>query len=129
VPVVLAVDGVTQELNEESVRKLAPDKDALQSPADRPVPGSHTSRGQGENGFRIVGVWVSGGARQVRCALLMPVLAEIRWTQVPTSTKRTPSSRRRRTVLGEEAGPDCPGTSIPPSGIAAWGGRPAPFVA
>jgi hypothetical protein len=78
VPVVLVVDGVTQELYEESVRKLSPGKDALESPADWPVPGLLTHiAGQGENGFRVVDVWESQEALDKFAAQLMPVLAEI----------------------------------------------------
>ncbi len=77
-PVVLIVDGVEQDLYEESVRRLAPGKDAVESPADWPVPGllAHIA-GQGANGFRVVDVWESQEALDNFAAHLMPILEEI----------------------------------------------------
>ena len=102
-PVVLVVDGVTQELYEESVRKLSPDKDVLESPADWPVPGllSHIT-GQGENGFRIIDVWESQEALDKFAAHLMPVLAEIGMDAKPDIYQAHTFARRRRAALGHQ---------------------------
>jgi hypothetical protein len=68
----------TQELYEESVRKLAGGKSRMESPADWPVEGllAHVA-GQGESGFRVVDVWESEDAFRRFGETLMPVLQEI----------------------------------------------------
>jgi hypothetical protein len=76
-PVVLIVEGVQQEMYEESIRRLM-GKERAESPSDWPVDGllAHVT-GQGENGFRVVDVWESQEALDKFAAVLMPVLEEI----------------------------------------------------
>ena len=76
-PVVLIVEGVEQELYEESIRRLM-GKERAESPSDWPVEGLlvHIT-GQGENGFRVVDVWESQEALDTFAAHLLPVLDEI----------------------------------------------------
>jgi hypothetical protein len=76
-PVVLIVEGVQQEMYEESIRRLM-GKERAESPSDWPVDGllAHVT-GQGEKGFRVVDVWESQEALDKFAAVLMPVLEEI----------------------------------------------------
>ena len=75
---VVVFEGVTQEQYDESVRKLAPGKSRLESPADWPVEGLlvHIA-GQGPNGFRVVDVWESDEAFGSFGEHLIPILREI----------------------------------------------------
>jgi hypothetical protein len=78
VPVVAVFEGVTQEQYEETVRKLAPGKDRLESPSDWPVEGLlvHVA-GQGPSGFRVVDVWESEEAFGRFGEALLPMLQEL----------------------------------------------------
>jgi hypothetical protein len=80
VPVVAVFQApsLTQELYEESVRRLTDGKDRLESPADWPVEGllAHVA-GQGDSGFRVVDVWESEDAFRRFGETLMPILQEI----------------------------------------------------
>ena len=82
-PVVLIVEGVEQELYEESIRRLM-GKERAESPSDWPVEGLlvHIT-GQGENGFRVVDVWESQEALDTFAAHLLPVLDEIGMEATP----------------------------------------------
>ncbi len=79
-PVVAVFQGpnLTQELYEESVRKLTGGKDRMEAPADWPVEGllAHIA-GQGENGFRVVDVWESDESFRRFGEKLMPILQEV----------------------------------------------------
>ena len=68
----------TQELYEESVRRLTRGGGRPASPDDWPVEGllAHTA-GQGESGFRVVDVWESEEAFERFGATLMPILQDI----------------------------------------------------
>ena len=76
-PVVIIVEGITEEQYEESVRKLA-GKDRVESSSDWPVAGllAHIA-GPGENGFRVIDVWESQEALDAFAEQLIPVMDEI----------------------------------------------------
>ena len=78
--VVLVFQGssLTQELYEESVRKLTGGKNRVETPADWPVEGLlvHIA-GQGERGFRVVDVWESEEACRGFGDRLTPILKEL----------------------------------------------------
>ena len=78
--VVLVFQGpsLTQELYEESVRKLTGGKNRVETPADWPVEGLlvHIA-GQGERGFRVVDVWESEEACRRFGDRLTPILKEL----------------------------------------------------
>ena len=69
---------LTQELYEETVRRLVPGRERLESPSDWPVEGllAHIA-GPGENGFRVVDVWESEDAFRRFGETLMPMLQEV----------------------------------------------------
>jgi hypothetical protein len=77
VPVVVIVEGITEEQYVESVRKLA-GKERVESSTDWPVHGllAHIA-GQGENGFRVIDVWESQEALDAFAEQLIPVMDEI----------------------------------------------------
>jgi hypothetical protein len=78
-PVVLiSPPGFTQEQYEESIRRLRPGSDRLESPSDWPVEGllAHIA-GEGENGFRVVDVWESEDAVRRFGEVLIPILREL----------------------------------------------------
>jgi hypothetical protein len=79
VPVVLiSPPGFTREQYEESIRRLRPGGDRLESPSDWPVEGllAHIA-GEGANGFRVVDVWESEDALRRFGDVLMPILREL----------------------------------------------------
>ena len=82
-PVVLIVEGVEQELYEESIRRLM-GKERAESPSDWPVEGllSHAA-GESPSGFRVVDVWESQEACEAFGQHLRPVLEEIGITDPP----------------------------------------------
>ena len=69
---------LTQEIYEESVRRLTGGKGRLESAADWPVEGllAHVA-GQGASGFRVVDVWESEEAFSRFGETLMPILQDI----------------------------------------------------
>ena len=74
----------TQELYEETVRRLTDGGSRVESPADWPVEGllAHIA-GQGPNGFRVVDVWESEEAFAGFGEHLLPMLQELGVTGEP----------------------------------------------
>jgi hypothetical protein len=70
--------GFTQELYEETVRRVSGGSNRMTSPADWPVEGllAHIA-GQGEGGFRVVDVWESEDAFRRFGETLLPILEEV----------------------------------------------------
>lgn len=69
---------LTQDQYEQSVRRLTGSKSRMESPSDWPVEGllAHIA-GQGENGFRVVDVWMSEEAFNRFGEVLMPILQDV----------------------------------------------------
>ena len=69
---------LTEQVYEETVRRLTGGKSRMESPADWPVPGllAHIA-GQSAGGFRVVDVWESEEAFGRFGESLMPILQDI----------------------------------------------------
>lgn len=76
--------GITQELYEESIRKLTGGKSRVESPSDWPIPGLliHIA-GQGPSGFRVVDVWESEDAFERFGGVIGPILQDLGVTVQP----------------------------------------------
>jgi hypothetical protein len=75
---VFQAPGLTQEIYEETVRRLTGGKSRMESPSDWPVAGllAHVA-GQGASGFRVVDVWESEEAFGRFGEALMPILQDV----------------------------------------------------